>query len=187
VVLVAEEAAVAIQNARRLDAARAMATVDALTGLANYRHVTERLSSELSRARRTGRPLTIVMTDINDFKAINDTHGHLIGNKALNAVADILRSAGRASDVVGRYGGDEFLLVLPDTDLASAQSVWARIVERAAALQIPLSKGASLSVSLSGGAASYPQDGTTTRELIDHADSAMYAQKRDGKSTGTWG
>lgn len=174
--------AAALENARLYAEARRLAATDPLTGVANRRHVQERLAQELARAARQGQPLAVALLDLDGFKAINDTHGHAAGDAALQAIAVLLRAESRAGDVVGRYGGDEFLLVLPDSTRADALAWLDRVRQRLLLGPWPdrCGQGTDLSVALSAGVAVYPDEATDQQALIQLADRALYANKRVG-------
>jgi len=155
---------------------------DALTGLGNRRHFEQRLTSELSRARRFGHPLSLILLDIDDFKTYNDTHGHPAGDQALRALAEVLQENVRTIDDVVRYGGEEFAILLPQTPIDLATVVADRIREatnRIALESVPGPGTGRFSVSL--GAASYPRDARDDSELVNHADIALYLAKAEGK------
>ncbi len=152
-----------------------LAVTDPLTGLANYRRLLDTLDSEIKRYERTGRPFAIVLADLDGLKKINDTHGHLVGTEAICRLANILRIHCRAVDIAGRYGGDEFVLVLPEADSQAAQRVANRIAERLS------TDGDEPPVTVSTGIAVYPHDGKTIAELFGAADRALYLKKGSSK------
>lgn len=167
-----------------LDQLHIMATFDSLTGLLNRRAVYERAQSELDRAQREGRMLSLVMLDIDHFKQVNDTHGHLIGDQALRLVAGTITRSKRSYDWAGRWGGEEFLLVLPETSLAEAELIAERMRQGVAELRFPLSDGTFLELHVSMGVSS--MDGNdpmlTLGMLLQSADDALYRAKDDGRN-----
>ena len=165
-----------IDNARVFDRVHQLASSDALTGLGNYRRLLDVLDSEVQRSGRTGRPFAVVLLDLDGLKHINDRYGHLVGSQALCRLANVLSNNCRAIDTAARYGGDEFALVLPETDERAAQEVATRICDRLAADQ----RGPRLSVSV--GVAIYPQGGAKIEHLLAGADEALYAMKSQRKS-----
>lgn len=160
---------------------REQATHDALTGLYNRRYLEETLGRELILAARHGHPVSVIMCDLDHFKAINDRYGHLGGDEVLRTFGDLLQRQIRGSDISCRYGGEEFLLVLPQMPLEYA-------IERAEQLRIaiaaaPVTYGASpIAVTGSFGVAAFPRDGQTADELIAAADCALYAAKAAGRN-----
>jgi diguanylate cyclase (GGDEF)-like protein len=159
---------------------------DPLTGLYNRRHFEERLASELAAARRHERPLSLLMCDVDHFKAINDAHGHLAGDEALKLVAFVLRGAVRKEDVLARYGGEEFVIVARETQLDGARALAERIrraieKSRCAWQGQDLGVTVSIGVTVSVGAAERAAD-LTERELIDAADRALYLAKQAGRN-----
>lgn len=199
----ASHAAVAVANAQMFEEISRVATTDALTGLPNHRHLMDRLDQELARATRSGHPLAVLMIDVDNFKLVNDAHGHPTGDRLLRLVASVLRETLRSTDVVGRYGGDEFLALLPETDREASASVVQRIAEamRAQQFRVPRlnapsatgeddaetdgSEAAAIPLRLSVGVAVFPQDSAMRLELISLADTAMYASKRAGGDSAT--
>jgi diguanylate cyclase (GGDEF)-like protein len=158
---------------RAEERARALARVDQLTGLGNRRAFDEMVAAEMARAERTGRPLSVVVGDLDDFKAINDHHGHLAGDDCLRQVAAVVRSEVRRPDACFRWGGDEFALLLADTDLAEACAIAQRI-QSAVARTCRAPGGRTLT--LGCGAAQY--DGAQSPEaLVAHADRELLAAK----------
>jgi len=150
---------------------RQLAVTDPLTGLANYRRLLDALDSEIKRYERNGRPFAVVLLDLDKLKIINDTHGHLVGTEAICRLANILRIHCRAMDTAARYGGDEFVLVLPETESHAALRVADRIAERLS------TDGDEPPVTVSTGTAVYPQDGKTIDELLAAADQVLYRKK----------
>ena len=172
--LIAED--VTAQRARE-DHLEHLAATDALTGLANYRKLSETLDSEIKRSDRTSRAFAVLVFDLNGMKRINDSHGHLAGNRALCRLADIFRFSCRSIDTAARYGGDEFAIVLPETGAKEADAVGRRICERLAnEHEEPL-------LSVSVGMAVYPEDGTAIDTLFQAADRALYRMKQGHKTT----
>jgi diguanylate cyclase (GGDEF)-like protein/PAS domain S-box-containing protein len=151
---------------------RRQAASDSLTGLANYRHLVDILDSEIKRSQRTNREFAILFFDLDDLKHINDRYGHMTGSRALCRFADVLCCNCRDIDTPARFGGDEFALVLPETNLDAATHVVERICESIA----KDNKGPSISAC--SGIAVYPQDGDSIETLLKHADSALYQMKR---------
>jgi len=176
----AHEAAMALENARLYETARNLADRDPLTGFFNHRYLHERLSEEVVRAVRTRRPLSVVMLDLDDFKLVNDTFGHVYGDRVLVHVADLIRSTLRGSDVAARYGGDEFALILPETGHDDAGRAAERVLDAfraspfAAEGRQPFPLGASI------GIATHPRDGRSGAELIAVADAGLYDSKDAG-------
>ena len=165
----------AVTERRRAEAElRQLAASDPLTGLANYRQLITVLEAEIKRSQRTGRPFAVVMLDVDALKRINDRHGHLAGSRALCRVAEALRSSCREIDTAGRYGGDEFALILPETEADAAWEVMQRMAERLAG------DGEAPAVSVSAGVAVYAREGDTIERLVGAADEALYARKRKG-------
>jgi len=180
---VAVHAAQAIRRSQMHDALMARAETDGLTGLLNHRAIVETLEAEVMRATRLGRPCGVVIIDLDDFKRINDRHGHLAGDHVLQTVARVLRSVVRGVDRVGRYGGDEFLVLLPEADTVNIEVVADRIGEVITSTHLTFG-GRSLDIDLSLGVATCPADEITSQELVAAADARMYAIKQS-RRTGT--
>ncbi len=176
----ANEAAMALENAKLYEDARKLADRDHLTGFFNHRYVHERIGEELVRAQRSGSPVSLLMVDLDDFKLVNDTFGHLFGDRVLVWSAELIRSSLRLSDIPARYGGDEFALVLPDTDAAAATVVADRIIRAFAEGAYESKTRGSVPVAASIGQATFPFDARTGPELIAAADGAMYRAKDAG-------
>ena len=159
-----------------------LAKTDELTGCLSRRYLMERLENELERAARYKRLLGIVMFDIDDFKRLNDTHGHTTGDAALRSIGEILQRSLRTADFVGRYGGDEFVLVLPETSAHGTHQLAERIRKGVSQRTFDLRAG-TMRLTISGGVAGYPDSGVATAEdLIDRADKALYAAKGAGRN-----
>jgi diguanylate cyclase (GGDEF)-like protein len=174
----ANEAAMALENARLYEDARKLADRDPLTGFYNHRFLHERLGEEVIRAQRGRRPLSVLMLDLDDFKLVNDTFGHLFGDRVLTWAAELIRSSLRASDLPARYGGDEFAVILPDTDATDAQVVAERILEAFRDRPYVGEQRGPVPIAVSIGAATSPRDGRSPTELIASADRALYRVKR---------
>jgi len=177
----ASHAAIALENARLHRIVELQALVDGLTGISNRRQCEEALTSEISRADRLGTPLTLVLADLDDFKAINDLHGHATGDDVLREFAAVLRATVRDSDLAGRWGGEEFMLLLPGADAVGgaqlADRVRTSLMERSFVGQ----EGAAVSVTCSFGVAQH-SPGLDERDLFAAADRALYRAKREGKN-----
>ena len=154
------------------EAIQSLAISDPLTGLANYRKLVDTLNVEIKRFDRTRRSFAVVLFDLDGLKKVNDGHGHLAGSRALCRIAEVLRAHCREIDTSARFGGDEFAVVLPETDSQQARQVATRIRERLA------SDGESPPISVSFGSSVFPQDGETLEKLLSAADRALYAMKR---------
>jgi diguanylate cyclase (GGDEF)-like protein/PAS domain S-box-containing protein len=154
------------------DHLRRQAASDSLTGLANYRHLVDVLDGETKRSNRTSREFALLFFDLDGLKRINDRYGHMVGSQALCRLADVLSSCCRDIDTPARFGGDEFALVLPETNAREAHQVARRICESVA------SDGNGPALSVSVGLAVYPQDGDTIENLLRRADSALYSMKQ---------
>lgn len=173
----ANQAAIAIENARLFAETTRLANTDPLTGLYNHRYFYHLLETEVKRARRYSRSLSLIMLDIDRFKQFNDRFGHLSGDEALRCLAQILRKNSRGVDMVARYGGEEFAIILPETDLAQAAVQAERIRTAAVETQWPESQ---LTISL--GAAALSPDMTKAEDLVRDADRALYQAKDAGRN-----
>ncbi len=164
-----------VENALQFESARDSAGTDFLTGLPNARSICSHLSNELGRSIRAKQPLAVLLCDLNGFKGVNDNFGHLIGNRLLQETAKNLVAVCRDYDLVGRFGGDEFVLILPDIDGIKVREFLPRL--ESAVEEAGRTVCGRLVVSASIGVASHPHDGVTAEELLSEADRAMYAVK----------
>ena len=160
-----------LDNAQLFEQVHHLAVSDPLTGLANYRRLLDVLENETERTNRTGRPFSLLLLDLDGLKAINDTYGHLVGSRAICRLADILRIHCRAIDTAARYGGDEFALVLPESQEDEARRVANRIREKMASEDEPPRLSASIGISI------YRGDGERIEKLLSEADKDLYAEK----------
>jgi diguanylate cyclase (GGDEF)-like protein len=177
-----EPASVALDNGLLLKRAEALSVTDDLTHLYNSRYLNQVLRRETKRASRSGRPLSLLFIDLDGFKAINDTHGHLFGSRALVEAAAVIRSSARETDVVSRFGGDEFAIVLPDTGAEGAFAVGARVRDKIAAYKFLAADGLDIHLTGSVGVATLPDVAASADELVQAADKAMYQVKESGKN-----
>jgi diguanylate cyclase (GGDEF)-like protein len=171
------------ERARDADVYEKLAQTDGLTELHNYRFFQHRLSIELNRAQRFNRPLSLIMLDLDHFKAYNDIFGHQAGDQALQRLAWLLRHSSRSYDLVARYGGDEFVIILPETDKMTAAEVAERIrgaVETTVIAGDPEGLRGHFTASL--GIASFPEDATEQSDLVRKADLALYHAKTCGRN-----
>jgi len=186
------QAETAVDRSFLYEEATRLSLTDGLTGLSNRRHFDLRLESELSRAVRFGETFAVLMTDVDRFKPVNDSFGHQAGDTVLVELAGRMSGAVREVDLVARFGGDEFTLLLPKTGLAGAlrlgSKIRAAVASQPFVLDAPTALGvgaagkepAPVSLSLSVGVAAYPEHGDTARELVAAADAALYRAKAEG-------
>ena len=156
---------------------------DELTGLGNRRHIARFLTEEIREAQLSKNPLSLMFLDLDDLKLINDTHGHKAGDLILRAVGHALQETVREADFVGRAGGDEFVLILPDTDSQCASVVAHRIAERLGHIAVTVDSTVTKGVRASIGISSYPVNANTREALVEDADRTMYAAKASGKGS----
>jgi diguanylate cyclase (GGDEF)-like protein len=177
-----EPVAAALDNAQLLKRVEALSVTDDLTHLYNSRYLNQVLRREAKRTSRSGRPLSLLFLDLDGFKSINDSHGHLFGSRALVEVAVVIRGSARETDVVARFGGDEFALVLPETGPEGAFAVGERVRQRIAAHSFLGADGLDIHLTASVGVATLPDVAATPEELMQAADMAMYRVKQSGKN-----
>jgi two-component system cell cycle response regulator len=171
-----------IQKALEHARTRRLASTDGLTGVYNQRTFQERLSQEIARADRYSRPLSVLMIDVDHFKVYNDTYGHPQGDIVLQDLARLLQEMSRTSDTVARCGGEEFAIILPETDSVGAQKIGQRLCEQVARAPFPgqdLMPGGTLTISI--GVATYASAGTK-EALLQAVDTALYTAKREGRN-----
>jgi len=176
--ILASFAAIAIHNARTHSSLRQEANTDSLTGLFNRRSFEQVLAREFQRADRHGREFSLALVDVNDFKKFNDTYGHQAGDRALTALGEAIRHAIRSTDFAARYGGDEIVIILPETKLAKAYNLFARRIKQEIEEGFTriIGNGSRLSVTI--GIAAYPRDGKNAKDLVLSADRALLNAKK---------
>ncbi len=178
----AQPAAMAVENARLFEEVQRLATLDGLTNSFNRRHFMELAQLQLDSARRFSLPLSALMIDVDHFKSVNDRYGHAIGDRVLRVVADRCRSALRSIDVLGRYGGEEFAILLPGTARANAASVLAERIRRAVAEEPIATDAGPVEVTISLGVAEVDADTVDLAALLKRADAALYEAKQAGRN-----
>jgi diguanylate cyclase (GGDEF)-like protein len=181
--LLADQAALAIMNARLHQAVANQAMSDTLTGLPNRRALDARLENEVQRAARYKQIFAVLMLDLDGFKAINDTHGHSFGDVVLHDYAQFLSKSQRGSDFLARYGGDELMMILPETDGEGARQVSLHLAERMSTFEVALPDGSNRNLTVTGGIALYPLHAQTASELLRSADEALYRAKRQARGS----
>jgi diguanylate cyclase (GGDEF)-like protein len=180
----AGSSAVSVENVGLHRLVERQAVTDELTGLSNRRRFQDAMDAEIERSRRFGAPVGLVMLDIDDFKKVNDSYGHQVGDLVLKEVARILQDLSREVDEPARYGGEELAVVLPGTDLEGAYNLAERVRVGIEGLRLPVidDSGSPLSLTASFGAATVPGSGVDSRALVEAADAALYEAKRSGKN-----
>ncbi|MBV6396623.1 MAG: hypothetical protein HFACDABA_02223 [Anaerolineales bacterium] len=176
--LLADQAAVAISNAALHQIVSHKAYSDTVTGLPNRRALDERLNLEIINARRTEKPFGLVMMDLDGFKQVNDTHGHIIGDQVLRVFFNYMGQGLRSSDFLARYGGDELTLIMSNTNLPSALLVTDKITEKVKRFFFTAPDGSQIRLGISGGVAIHPVHGRSAPDLLRAADEALYRAKR---------
>jgi diguanylate cyclase (GGDEF)-like protein len=178
----AERIAPPLHKLRVQEGLTGLAYTDGLTGLYNFRYFSQQMEEEIRRAERYGRPVSLILLDLDDFKAVNDRHGHPVGDRLLASLAAIIRAHIRETDYPARYGGEEFAVICPETRIGEACALGERI--RAAVEQGRFGEEgtANLRATVSVGIATSPDDGTSVTELVVAADGALYEAKRSGKN-----
>lgn len=177
--LIISEAIERIQTQQKL---QHLASHDPLTGLMNRQSLTAYIESEIAKSNRHNRALSVVLLDLDHFKNINDTHGHLTGDQVLVSFAQLLTHEIRESDQIVRYGGEEFLMLLPETTIDEACQITQRIISKAANLTIYSSLRAETRFTVSAGIATFPEHGLDWHTLVHHADEALYSAKQNGRN-----
>jgi len=177
-----EQTALALENAGRYSVAKNLLNIDELTGLYNYRYLEIALEREVRRSERYGLNLAIIFLDVDMLKAVNDRHGHLVGSRVLKEVAAVIKKSVREVDIVIRYGGDEYTIILIETGRSGAAVVAERIRRTIANTAIVIDENLTISLTASLGFACYPEDAQSKLELLEMADRAMYHGKTRGKN-----
>jgi diguanylate cyclase (GGDEF)-like protein len=179
--VVAQQAAVVIRAAQLNEETRRLAVTDPLTGLHNRRFFVEKLEEQLRRAGRYGNRVAVILVDCDHLKSINDRHGHLSGDRALQAVADVMRITLRDTDVLARLGGDEFAALVIEADPKRAIAVTNRLRQHVKGLMLISDEGSEIHLTVSAGIAFYPESGSDVKSLLREADVALYRAKREGR------
>jgi diguanylate cyclase (GGDEF)-like protein len=179
--ILADHAAIAIENARDVSRIQQLTITDDTTGLFNVRHLYDVLGRELDRCQRNKVPVSLAFLDLDRFKTVNDVHGHLIGSELLARAGQRLAELSRKQDLCFRYGGDEFVILMPETDAVTAMNQATELHRQLITTRFHLKTGLALNVSASVGLATAPVDGTTVHSVIGSADARMYQVKTNGR------
>jgi diguanylate cyclase (GGDEF)-like protein len=179
--ILADHAAIAIENARDVARIQQLTITDDTTGLFNVRHLYDVLGRELERSNRNKLPISLAFLDLDRFKQVNDAHGHLIGSELLARTGQRLQELSREQDLCFRYGGDEFVLLMPDTDATAALAQAGKLLDALMETRFEMKNGLELRVRASIGLASAPDDGATLHAIIGAADARMYTVKSNGR------
>ena len=180
--LVSDYAAIALENARRLRRMQELTVTDDCTGLYNARHLNHVLEGEIYRSSRFGHEFSLVFMDLDQFKKVNDAYGHLIGSKVLGRIGELIKGQLRVIDSAFRYGGDEFVLLLPQTSKQNALVMVRRLKEALNSSVLLTTDGRKVRMTASYGVAGFAADGSTAPELLRAADQAMYRVKSAGRN-----
>ena len=179
--ILCDHAAIAIENARDVARIQQLTITDDATGLYNVRHLYKMLEQELDRSRRARQPLSLAFIDLDRFKLVNDVHGHLIGSELLMRVGSRLKHLSREKDMCFRYGGDEFVILMPDTSASDALAAATRLHQELMDTRFHMSNGLDLLASASVGLATCPPEDSAVHAIIGTADARMYAVKSNGR------